>query len=95
MAGVLQKISENGENFAAFLQTVPAVEVRERMLILKLSSVFYADWVMEPGNRESLKNIISYYADVPVGFQIQVALADEVREPDKDAMEKMERRLKL
>ena len=89
-----KKISENGENFAAFLQTVPAVEVRERMLILKLSSVFYADWVMEPGNRESLKNIISYYADVPVGFQIQVALADEVREPDKDAMEKMERRLK-
>ena len=54
----------------------------------------YADWVMEPGNRASLKNIISYYADVPVGFQIQVALADEVREPDKDAMEKMERRLK-
>lgn len=50
---------------------------------------------MEPGNRECLKNIISYYADVPVGFQIQVALADEVREPDKDAMEKMERRLKL
>ena len=48
---------------------------------------------MEPGNRESLKNIISYYADVPVGIQIQVALADEVREPDKDAMEKMERRL--
>ena len=89
-----KKISENGENFAAFLQTVPAVEVRERMLILKLSSVFYADWVMEPGNRESLKNIISYYADVPVGFQIQVTLADEVREPDKDAMEKMERRLK-
>ena len=41
-----------------------------------------------------VKNIISYYADVPVGFQIQVALADEVREPDKDAMEKMERRLK-
>ena len=89
-----KKINENGENFAAFLQTVPAVEVRERMLILKLSSAFYADWVMEPGNRESLKNIISYYADVPVGFQIQVTLADEVREPDKDAMEKMERRLK-
>ena len=66
--------------------------MRERMLILKLSSAFYADWVMEPGNRECLKNIISYYADVPVGFQIQVALADEVREPDKDAMEKMERR---
>ena len=89
-----KKIRENGENFAAFLQTVPAVEVRERMLILKLSSAFYADWVMEPGNCESLKNIISYYADVPVGFQIQVALADEVKEPDKDAMEKMERRLK-
>ena len=88
-----KKISENGENFAAFLQTVPAVEVRERMLILKLSSAFYADWVMEPGNRERLKNIISYYADVPVGFQIQVALTDEVKEPDKDAMEKMGRRL--
>ena len=56
-------------------------------------SAFYADWVMEPGNRERLKNIISYYADVPVGFQIQVALTDEVKEPDKDAMEKMGRRL--
>ena len=68
--------------------------MRERMLILKLSSAFYTDWVMEPGNRASLKNIISYYADVPVGFQIQVALTDEVKEPDKDAMEKMGRRLK-
>ena len=54
-----------------------------------------ADWVMEPGNRRRALRILSVImADVPVGFQIQVALADEVREPDKDAMEKMERRLK-
>lgn len=60
-----KRIRENGESFAAFLQTVPSVEIRDRMLILKLTNSFYADWVMEPGNRTSLKNIICYYADVP------------------------------
>ena len=88
-----KRIRENGESFAAFLQTVPSVEIRDRMLILKLTNSFYADWVMEPGNRTSLKNIICYYADVPAGFQIQVALAEERDEPDRDAMEKMRRRL--
>ena len=88
------KISENGESFAAFLQTVPSVEIKDRMLILKLTGAFYADWVMEPGNRAGLTNIISYYADVPAGFQIQVALAENAKEPDLDAMAKLERRLK-
>ena len=87
-----KKISENGESFAAFLQTVPSVEIRDRMLILKLASSFYADWVMEPENRKSLANIISYYADVPAGFQIQVALSEDAEEPDGEAMEKMQRR---
>ena len=36
---------------------------------------------------------MKHASDVPTGFQIQVALTDEVKEPDKDAMEKMERRL--
>lgn len=88
-----KRIRENGESFAAFLQTVPSVEIRDRMLILKLTNSFYADWVMEPGNRTSFKNIICYYADVPAGFQIQVALADEREEPDRNVMEKMRRRL--
>ena len=88
-----KRIRENGESFAAFLQTVPSVEIRDRMLILKLTNSFYADWVMEPGNRTSLKNIICYYADVPAGFQIQVALAEERDEPDRNVMEKMRRRL--
>ena len=88
-----KRIRENGESFAAFLQTVPSVEIRDRMLILKLTNSYYADWVMEPGNRTSLKNIICYYADVPAGFQIQVALAEEPDEPDSNAMEKMKRRL--
>ena len=88
-----KRIRENGESFAAFLQTVPSVEIRDRMLILKLTKSFYEDWVMEPGNRTSLKNIICYYADVPAGFQIQVALTEERDEPDRDAMEKMRRRL--
>ena len=88
-----KRIRENGESFAAFLQTVPSVEIRDRMLILKLTNSFYADWVMEPGNRTSLKNIICYYADVPAGFQIQVALADDREEPDRNVMEKIRRRL--
>ena len=88
-----KRIRENGESFAAFLQTVPSVEIRDRMLILKLTNSFYADWVMEPGNRMSLKNIICYYADVPAGFQIQVALADDREEPDRNVMEKIRRRL--
>lgn len=88
-----KRIRENGESFAAFLQTVPSVEIRDRMLILKLTNSFYADWVMESGNRTSLKNIICYYADVPAGFQIQVALADDREEPDRNVMEKIRRRL--
>lgn len=88
-----KRIRENGESFAAFLQTVPSVEIRDRMLILKLTNSFYVDWVMEPGNRTSLKNIICYYADVPAGFQIQVALADDREEPDRNVMEKIRRRL--
>lgn len=88
-----KRIRENGESFAAFLQTVPSVEIRDRMLILKLANSFYADWVMEPGNRTSLMNIVRYYADVPVGFQIQVSLTEEREEPDSNAMEKMKRRL--
>ena len=88
-----KRIRENGESFAAFLQTVPSVEIRDQMLILKLTNSFYADWVMEPGNRTSLKNIICYYADVPAGFRIQVALADEREEPDRNVMEKIRRRL--
>ena len=88
-----KRIRENGESFAAFLQTVPSVEIRDQMLILKLTNSFYADWVMEPGNRTSLKNIICYYADVPAGFRIQVALADEREEPDWNVMEKIQRRL--
>ena len=88
-----KRIRENGESFAAFLQTVPSVEIRDQMLILKLTNSFYADWVMEPGNRTSLKNIICYYADVPAGFQIQVALADDREEPDRNVMEKIRRRL--
>lgn len=88
-----KRIRENGESYAAFLQTVPSVEIRDRLLILKLTNSFYADWVMEPGNRTSLKNIICYYADVPAGFQIQVALADDREEPDRNVMEKIRRRL--
>lgn len=88
-----KRIRENGESFAAFLQTVPSVEIRDQILILKLTNSFYADWVMEPGNRTSLKNIICYYADVPAGFQIQVALADDREEPDRNVMEKIRRRL--
>ena len=88
-----KRIRENGESFAAFLQTVPSVEIHDQMLILKLTNSFYADWVMEPGNRTSLKNIICYYADVPAGFQIQVALADDREEPDRNVMEKIRRRL--
>ena len=88
-----KRIRENGESFAAFLQTVPSVEIRDQILILKLTNFFYADWVMEPGNRTSLKNIICYYADVPAGFQIQVALADDREEPDRNVMEKIRRRL--
>ena len=88
-----KRIRENGESFAAFLQTVPSVEIRDQILILKLTNSFYADWVMEPGNRTSLKNIICYYADVSAGFQIQVALADDREEPDRNVMEKIRRRL--
>ena len=40
------------------------------------------------------KKLVSHCKEYGFGFQIQVTLADEVREPDKDAMEKMERRLK-
>lgn len=77
------RIQENGESYAAFLNTVSSVSVEENRLILVLNNTFYMGWVMEPSNKQSLKNIISYYTEIPEDFRLDVRLGgleDEEKE---------------
>lgn len=63
---------ENGDSYAAFLETVSGVEVEGSKLILIVANEFYRQWVMEDSNRQSIINIISYYCEVPQGFMLKV-----------------------
>lgn len=77
------RIQENGESYAAFLNTVSSVSVEENRLILVLNNTFYMGWVMEPSNKQRLKNIISYYTEIPEDFRLDVRLGgleDEEKE---------------
>ena len=85
-----RRIQENGESFSAFLNTVSAVSVEANRLMLCLNNSFYLSWTMEPANQKSLKNIISYYVEVPTDFALDVCLAEH--EDRTDISEKMMRR---
>ena len=65
---------KNGEPFASFLNTVTGVRTEERRLALITDQPFYREWIMEETNRKALHNLISYYTDAPVGFELEVEI---------------------
>ena len=87
-----KRVQENGESYAAFLNTISGVEVEKHTLKLFLNNSFYQAWVMEPENRQSLINIIRYYVEVPEDFCLDTCEAETVSEQvyqrEKDAVRK-------
>ena len=84
-------LGRKGETMAAFFNTVEQVSIEGDTLFLPTSSTFYQAWILEPSNRLSLKNIISFYTDAPPSLRLEVRLA-EGTENRKDTEEKIRRR---
>lgn len=84
-------MQENGDTFAAFLNTIPKVEIENNTLTLVIDNAFYKEWIMEENNKKSLKNIISFYTEAPSGIEIKIKL--ESSEDDrKNVKNKLEKR---
>lgn len=84
-------ISDQGDAFAGFLESVPRVETSDNILIFTVTSPFYRDWVMESNNRKSLINIIRYYAECPSVIDINICI-DENTEENRNVRSKLQRR---
>lgn len=67
-------LKENGDTFAAFLSTIPEVEIDNNVLILVTNNAFYKEWIMEDTNKRSLINIISFYTEATVGIDLKIRL---------------------
>lgn len=83
-------LQENGESFAAFLSTIPEVEIENRSLILVTDNAFYKEWILEKTNQKSLLNIISYYTDAPVGVELEIRL--NKKDDKTEVRKKLQRR---
>jgi DEAD/DEAH box helicase domain-containing protein len=86
-------LQENGESFAAFLNTIPKVDIEDHVLILSTDNPFYKEWIMEKTNHKSLMNIISFYTDSPTGTRLEIRL-NEVDEERAEVKNKLQRRYK-
>lgn len=82
---------ENGDSYAAFLETVSEVEVMQNKIILTVANEFYRQWIMEPVNRQSILNIIGYYCEMPA-TTVLIARAKEEPAHDSEITEKIKRR---
>ncbi|MFL0249825.1 DEAD/DEAH box helicase [Clostridium neuense] len=80
----------NGDAFAAFLSTIPEVEVEGNTLTLILSNAFYKEWVMEENNKRSIINIIYFHTDAPekIELRIRIEEAEEDRNNIRDKLQK-------
>lgn len=84
-------MQENGDTFAAFLNTIPKVEIENKSLTLVTDNTFYKEWIMEENNKKSLKNIITFYTEASPGIEIKIKL--ESSEDDrKNVKNKLEKR---
>ncbi|WP_163191638.1 DEAD/DEAH box helicase [Clostridium thermarum] len=86
-------LQENGESFAAFLSSVPKVELEDHLLILITDKAFYKEWILEKTNYKSLKNIIAFYTDAPPGTKLEIKLS-EASEDRTDVKNKLQKRYK-
>lgn len=84
---------ENGDSFATFLSTIPAVEIDDTVLTLVIQNAFYKEWIMEENNKKSLINIISFYTEAPAKIELKIRL--ELTGDDRsDVKNKLQKRYK-
>lgn len=84
-------MQENGDTFAAFLNTIPKVEIENNTLTLVTNNAFYKEWIMEENNKKSLNNIISFYTEASPRIELKIRL--ESSEDDrKNVKNKLEKR---
>lgn len=76
-------VKKKGDPLAAFLGTVPMVEVEENRLILILNQEFYKKWVMAEANQRSLNNMLRFYTESPAVIAVHVRLVSPGGEPDR------------
>ncbi|MDF2882984.1 MAG: box helicase, partial [Clostridiaceae bacterium] len=84
-------LKENGDTFAAFLSTIPEVEIENNVLILVTNNAFYKEWIMEKNNKKSLINIISFYTEGPLVIDLKIRL-DNIDSDRKDVKNKLQKR---
>lgn len=84
-------VKENGDPFAAFLNSVPRAAVDGSRLVLFMDGIFFREWVQEENNQRALKNIISYYTEAPAGLTVSVR-AEESGADAEGRKEKLRRR---
>lgn len=82
---------ENGDSYAAFLDTVSEVEVEQNKITLIVANEFYRQWIMESVNRQSILNIIGYYCEMPT-TTVLFARTKEGLTHDPAVTEKIRRR---
>lgn len=69
-------LSENGDQFAGFCQTVKNVEIRGNVIAFEIQNAFYKEWVMQEDNHKSLCNILRYYTDAPATLRVEVKVSE-------------------
>ena len=88
-----QLAKQNGETYAAFFAVTEEIQTEDGEIRMTVKSRFYADWAMEPENLKGLKNVLSYYVEMPAGTKVCV-IAKEAQNlaQSKAKQEKMARR---
>lgn len=84
-------LKENGDTYAAFLSTIPEVEIENNVLILVTNNAFYKEWIMEENNKRSLINIISFYTEGTLVIDLKIRL-DNIDSDRKDVKNKLQKR---
>lgn len=76
-------LNETGENYAAFLGTVPYVSIEDQTLVLYTDNSFYRDWILEQHNKRSLINIFNYYTEAPAQINIRIQVIEREQAEDE------------
>lgn len=89
-AELCENAAQNGEDGAAFLQTVKRVEVSGHCLVLTVENAFYKTWLQESENMQEIESILRRHAQCPTDMKVEVT-AEENTEENKKRKEKLQR----
>ena len=90
---VCYAVVKNGEAGGQFLKTIKKVSTEGHKLILTMENEFYAKWLMEPNNLQSLTNTLRYHVICPADMQIRVRYEAKMDEQEKKERQKKRDRL--